>query len=157
MTLGIWNEPWEVWAVADEDRPHYDTSFLAARFGWELLPTYGIGKLTQVTQAGKLTQAPSQIGRWGQYALYWDAGQNTVQVGRGSYDIYENGLTWGNGLQVAGGLLGLGGNTYTWRRLPSVAPAGRGVWDLHPFQRGRIIEQQLGQNLPKIFPTIDRF
>jgi filamentous hemagglutinin len=28
---------------------------------------------------------------------------------------------------------------------------------LHPFQRGRVIEQQLGQNLPGNFPTIDRF
>ena len=34
---------------------------------------------------------------------------------------------------------------------------GRGVWDLHPFQRGRVIEQQLGHNLPSNFPTIDRF
>ena len=45
------------------------------------------------------------MGRWGRYALYWDAGQNTVQVGRDSYDIYENGLNWTNGLP-GGGLLG---------------------------------------------------
>jgi hypothetical protein len=83
--------------------------------GWELLPTYGIGKLTQV---------PGRIGRWGRYALYWDTAQNAVQVGRGGYDIYENGLTWANGLQVGTGLLGLGGNYTTWRRLPGSAPAG---------------------------------
>ncbi|MDW8244651.1 MAG: RHS repeat-associated core domain-containing protein [Thermogemmata sp.] len=48
FTLGIWAEPWEVWAVADEDRPYYDNGFMFARFGWELLPTAGIGRLTQV-------------------------------------------------------------------------------------------------------------
>jgi hypothetical protein len=109
VTLGLWAEPWEVWAVADEDRPYYEGGFLAARVGWELLPSYGIGKLTQV---------PGQVGRWGRYALSWDTAQNAVQVGRGGYDIYENGLNWANGLQVGTGLLGLGGNYTTWRRLP---------------------------------------
>ncbi|MCS7168928.1 MAG: hypothetical protein NZ914_15035, partial [Gemmatales bacterium] len=41
-----------------------------------------------------------------------------MQVGRGGWDIYQNGLNWENGLQVAGGLLGLGGNFVTWRNLP---------------------------------------
>jgi hypothetical protein len=58
------------------------------------------------------------MGRWGRWALGWDAGQNAVQASRGGYDIYENGLTWTNGLQVVGSLLGLGGNYTTWRRLP---------------------------------------
>jgi hypothetical protein len=49
-----------------------------------------------------------------------------VQVGRGGYDIYENGLTWANGLQVGTGLLGLGGNYTTWRRLPGSGPAALG-------------------------------
>jgi hypothetical protein len=109
VTLGFWAEPWEVWSVADEDRPYYEGGFLAARVGWELLPTYGVGKLTQV---------PGQMGRWGRYALRWDTAQNAVQVGRGGYDIYENGPTWANGLQVGTGLLGLGGNYTTWQRLP---------------------------------------
>jgi RHS repeat-associated protein len=116
LTLGVWNEPWEVWAVDDADRPFYKGGFLAARFGWELLPTAGIGRLTQ---------APGQMGRWGRYALGWDAGQNVVQVGRGGYDIYENGLTWTNGLQVVGSLLGLGGNYTTWRRLPAGGASAR--------------------------------
>jgi RHS repeat-associated protein len=115
VTLGIWAEPWEVWAVDDADRPFYDNGFMFARFGWELLPTAGIGKLTQ---------APGQIGRWGRHALYWDATQNTVQVGRGGYDIYDNGLNWNNGLQVGGALLGLGGNYTTWRNLPRQTPRG---------------------------------
>jgi hypothetical protein len=42
-----------------------------------------------------------------------------VQAGRGGWDISENGLTWTNGLQVVGSLLGLGGNYTTWRRLPA--------------------------------------
>jgi RHS repeat-associated protein len=109
LTLGLWNEPWEVWAVDEVDRPYYNDAFLAARFGWELLPTAGIARLTQI---------PGQIGRWGRWALGWDAGQNAVQAGRGVWDISENGLTWTNGLQVVGSLLGLGGNYTTWRRLP---------------------------------------
>lgn len=36
------------------------------------------------------------------------------------------------------------------------APAGRGVWDLSPFARGRAINEILGENLPGNFPTIDR-
>jgi RHS repeat-associated protein len=110
LTLGVWNEPWEVWAVDQVDRPVYQEGFLAARFGWELLPTAGIGRLTQ---------APGQMGRWGRWALGWDAGQNAVQAGRGGWDISQHGLTWTNGLQVVGSLLGLGGNYATWRRLPA--------------------------------------
>jgi RHS repeat-associated protein len=110
LTLGLWNEPWEVWAVDQVDRPYYNDAFLATRFGWELLPTAVVGRLTQTA---------GQIGRWGRWALGWDAGQNAVQAGRGGYDIYENGLTWTNGLQVIGSLLGLGGNYATWRRLPA--------------------------------------
>jgi RHS repeat-associated protein len=110
LTLGVWNEPWEVWVVDEVDRPYYNDAFLAARFGWELLPTAGIGRLTQ---------APGQMGRWGRWALGWDAGQNTVQASRGGWDISQHGLTWGNGLQVVGSLLGLGGNYATWRRLPA--------------------------------------
>jgi hypothetical protein len=65
------------------------------------------------------------MGRWGRWALVWDAGQNAVQAGRGGYDIYENGLTWTNGLQVVGSLLGLGGNYTTWRRLPAGGASAR--------------------------------
>jgi len=57
-----------------------------------------------------------------------------VQVGRGSYDIYQNSLNWTNGLPVGGGLLGLGGNLPIWRRLPAevattdpVTQAGQGI------------------------------
>ena len=51
-----------------------------------------------------------------------------MQVGRGSYDIYQNSLNWTNGL------LGLGGNLPIWRRLPAevattdpVTQAGQGI------------------------------
>jgi hypothetical protein len=110
LTLGVWNEPWEVWAVDQVDRPYYNDAFLAARFGWEWLPTAVVGRLTQ---------AAGQIGRWGRWMLGWDAGQNAVQAGRGGWDISQHGLTWTNGLQVVGSLLGLGGNYTTWRRLPA--------------------------------------
>ncbi|MDW7996011.1 MAG: hypothetical protein RMI91_15295, partial [Gemmatales bacterium] len=60
-----------------------------------------------------------------------------MQVGRGGWDIYQNGLNWENGLQVAGGLLGLGGNYTTWRRLPpGVAPRTSGIFasDVDPLR-----------------------
>jgi hypothetical protein len=48
-----------------------------------------------------------------------------VQVGRGGWDIYENGPTWSNGLGVGIGLVGLGGNYTTWRRLLGSGPGAR--------------------------------
>jgi hypothetical protein len=48
--------------------------------------------------------------------------QNAVQVGRGGYDIAQNGPNWANGLLVGTGLLGLGGNYATWQRLPRNLP-----------------------------------
>jgi filamentous hemagglutinin len=38
-----------------------------------------------------------------------------------------------------------------------VVAAGRGVWELDPFKRGRAIEIALGHNLPPNYPVIDRF
>jgi len=52
--------------------------------------------------------------------------QNGLQVGRGSWDICNNGLDWSNGLQVSAGLLGLGGNHTTWRRLRGSASVPQG-------------------------------
>ena len=141
VTLGFWSEPWEVWAVDDADRPFYEGGFLAAKFGWELLPTAGIGRLTQT---------PGQMGRWGRYALYWDAGQNTVQVGRGTWDIHQNGLTWGNGLQVGVGLLGLGGNYITWR----LSRGGPASVSLISGTSGRVGPAYNPQQLEKILENL---
>lgn len=42
--------------------------------------------------------------------------------------------------------------------MPSrAAPKSRGVWDLPSLQRGSVIEEQPGQNLPASFPVIDWF
>jgi hypothetical protein len=35
--------------------------------------------------------------------------------------------------------------------------AAEKVWELHPFERGRAIEEIVGTNLPSNYPTIDRF
>ncbi len=44
-----------------------------------------------------------------------------------------------------------------WIKPPKQAPSGRGVWDLGNQARGLEIERRLGGNLPKNFPTIDRW
>jgi hypothetical protein len=61
-----------------------------------------------------------------------------VQASRGGYDIYENGLTWTNGLPVGGGLLGLGGHAFTWRRLPAGGAAPRTWQDFLPEAQMRL-------------------
>ncbi|MFB0535680.1 MAG: RHS repeat-associated core domain-containing protein [Anaerolineae bacterium] len=38
-----------------------------------------------------------------------------------------------------------------------IRQAARSVWRLPPLQRGTVIHQRLGQNLPQNFPVIDRF
>jgi hypothetical protein len=40
---------------------------------------------------------------------------------------------------------------------PDGAPAAESVWALQPLKRGVVIEDQLGHNLPRNFPVIDRF
>lgn len=61
-----------------------------------------------------------------------------MQVGRGGWDLHENGPTWANGLQVSAGLLGLGGNYTTWRRL-----------------RGNVPNQVLFHQIPEELPLFD--
>ncbi len=42
-------------------------------------------------------------------------------------------------------------------RIYAIFTPASGHWDKNPFQRGRDIEDQLGQDLPETFKTIDKF
>ncbi len=91
------------------------------------------------------------------------------QAGLGTYDFFEAwnqaeaGDTIGASQFAGQAFLRMIGASVSLREAQAVrraalaAAARHGAWDLHPFQRGRVIEQQLGQNLPRNFPTIDRF
>ncbi len=59
---------------------------------------------------------------------------------------------------LPGGMRGLGGTMAEVLQAGQVAAASRSaVWALGAFQRGRVIEQALGSNLPSNFPVIDKF
>lgn len=54
--------------------------------------------------------AATKAGNLGKVALVIDSASNATNVGRGIDNISQKGLTWGSGLQVAGGAFGLTGN-----------------------------------------------
>jgi hypothetical protein len=59
---------------------------------------------------GVATGGASRYGRLGKAALAFDTAGNAVGAGRGVADAYQNGLGYGNVLQIVGGAAGLGGN-----------------------------------------------
>jgi hypothetical protein len=59
---------------------------------------------------GVATGGASRYGRVGKGILVADTAANLRDVRVGAIDVYNNGLSAGNALQIAGGGLGLGGN-----------------------------------------------
>jgi len=110
----------EIWTVNKYDREYgYDLSQVFARGGTELLLGVGTGGLSTAGKAGKVV------------ALV-DASGNVVAIVKGSVDIAENGLNFGNGAQVIAGSAGLGGNL-------------AGAWPRRIPEQGR---DELGRFLP---------
>lgn len=96
----------EVLTVNAGDRERgYNAAYLGARIATELavgVATAGAG--TAVKGAGWAVRGAKLL-----YAL--DVANNVASVGRGAYDIgQQGGLTWGNSAQLFGGLAGVGGN-----------------------------------------------
>ncbi|MCL2624810.1 MAG: hypothetical protein FWD31_14195, partial [Planctomycetaceae bacterium] len=97
-TLGFVDQM-EVWGVTDWDRSvGYDTAVGFAQAGYTILGGVATGGLA--CGGGKIAQA----------AKIYDLAGNIVGVGRGSADIYEDGLNFQNGVQVLGSSLGIAGN-----------------------------------------------
>jgi len=63
----------------------------------------GTGWLSTVSKVG-------WVGKLGKGVFIWDTGGNLFAVGKGGIGIAQNGLNLQNGVQVFGGLFGLGGN-----------------------------------------------
>lgn len=85
-----------------------DNGYAASRFltgaGAELLVGLGTGGLASgASKAG-------WAGRTAKTALALDTASNALSVGRGTVDAYNNGLGFGNSLQIVGGAFGLAGN-----------------------------------------------
>ncbi|MFG3685498.1 RHS repeat-associated core domain-containing protein [Micromonospora sp. NPDC047740] len=81
-------------------------------------------------------------------------GASSVGIGAGIAALTGRKYTMGDALRdfAIGGALGaLSGG------LGAALKAGSSVWKLNQFQRGLAIEAKLGGNLPRSFPTIDRF
>ncbi len=70
-------------------------------------------------------------------------------AGQSSLD-FDIALSVGGAARVAWSELEAG-----WAGIKSAASSG--VWNLTPTTRGQVIEQMLGQNLPRNFPVIDRW
>jgi RHS repeat-associated protein len=66
---------------------------------------------------------------------------------------------WGVAGTGLGAILGTGiyGGWWLGVQVGWWGPAATGIWTLPWWQRGQVIEDQLGRNLPRNFPTIDRF
>jgi len=63
----------------------------------------GTGGLSTVSKVG-------WVGKLGKGVFIWDTGGNLFAVSKGGIGIAQNGLNLQNGVQVFGGLFGLGGN-----------------------------------------------
>ncbi|MCW3842175.1 DUF6531 domain-containing protein [Micromonospora yasonensis] len=81
-------------------------------------------------------------------------GASSVGIGAGIAALTGRKYSWGDALKdfAAGAAIGgLTGGAGAWLK------AGSSVWKLGQFERGLAIEAKLGGNLPRSFPTIDRF
>ncbi|MFG2054805.1 RHS repeat-associated core domain-containing protein [Micromonospora sp. NPDC048930] len=81
-------------------------------------------------------------------------GATSVGIGAGISALTGRKYSWGDALKdfaIGAAIGGLTGGAGAWLK------AGSSVWKLGQFERGLAIEAKLGGNLPRSFPTIDRF
>jgi hypothetical protein len=102
LTLGFYDGPFTV-TQQDIDNG-YNASRAIAGISTEILVGVGTGGLATYTKAGTAARVVSKT------ALAFDTGGNVVNVGRGVSDAYQNGIGFGNSLQIIGSGLGLSGN-----------------------------------------------
>jgi len=106
----------------------------------------GTGWLSTVSKVG-------WVGKLGKGIFIWDAGGNAVMVGKGGIGIAQNGLNLQNGVQVFGGLFGLGGNVAGryGRNLPLARSTDDAAEALPASGTGRA--GRLGIDLDELRPT----
>ena len=78
---------------------------------------------------GLLKSPVGHAGKVGKVIALMDVASNVTNVGRGIDNMTQNGVTWQNGLQVVGGVAGLGGNYAGTVALgANVAPGATSIW-----------------------------
>jgi len=132
-TLGFFDS---LHVFGGQDEIGYQGSYLSARIGTELLAGVGTGGLSTVSKVG-------WVGKLGKGIFIWDVGGNAVMVGKGGIGIAQNGLNLQNGVQVFGGLFGLGGNVAG--RYGRNLPLGRSTDDAAEALPSRAVPRATGQ------------
>ena len=105
-TLGLSTSQLELIGVTKEDRDRgYDTAVSIATGSGQILIAVGTGGITSaLSKGGSIAQAANGA------LIAYDAAGNAVGVVQGVYDASKNGVSIHNGVQIAGGLLGLQAN-----------------------------------------------
>jgi hypothetical protein len=170
-TLGLSTSQLELIGVTKEDRDRgYDTAVAISTASGQVLVAVGTSGLTSVLSKG------GTVARVGSGALIaFDASGNAVGVVQGVYDASENGLTISNGVQIAGGALGLSANVAAARtlkqsfrspitpRIPHRAKFGTSTsknyrktfFTAHPEKRGKVvIHHAVEQGVLKRYPGL---
>jgi len=121
VSAGFW-EPEDYWEVNELDRYiGYNVAAGWSRVSAEIGLGFATGGLSTMSKGGKAVQVV------GKTALAFDIASNVGSAGCGGYDMFSTGeVTWSNGSQVVGGLLGLGGNYAGYRKgLDALGDGGR--------------------------------
>lgn len=120
-TLGLSSSQLELIGVTEEDRAGgYDAAFTIATASGQVLIAVGTsGVATALSKGGTVARTASGA------LLAFDAAGNAVGVVQGAYDASQNGVSLENGLQIAGGALGLGANAKSARELSRAASAAK--------------------------------
>ncbi len=105
VTLGFASSPWELLEVTEEDRFHgYDAAFTIMRISQEFLVGRGAARLARPS-------GDPWMNAIGKGFFYWDVAQNSASTLRGGYGVaFGEGWTFGNSVELLGGVAGLSGN-----------------------------------------------
>ena len=121
-TLGLYDDPWELISVTDEDRAGgYGVAFGVVNVSANAIISLSPGAIANCSKGTKFAKAVATG-----FAAYDTAG-NAVSTGSGIYDATKNGLNLQNGTQILMGGVGLTGNIAAVRNLKNCFPAGTPV------------------------------
>ncbi len=121
-TLGLYDDPWELISVTDEDRAGgYGVAFGVVNVSANAIISLSPGAIANCSKGTKFAKAVATG-----FAAYDTAG-NVVSTGSGIYDATKNGLNLQNGTQILMGGVGLTGNIAAVRNLKNCFPAGTPV------------------------------